>query len=999
MKELNITHSLVRRIATILIVLIFGLNGKKALSQCNVSVGMDTVLCQTNVIPLVATPGQPGNYLYEWTPNTGVADPFAQSTSAVLNYNEPYVYTVTLTDTANNCTAVDSFSVIALNEINDTLLLCGDSVYLEMPPGGTSYSWTGGGQTSQGIWVTQLGTYHGMSTHPACGTLSHVLNVTSCFNSCSAIINYSNVGTSNCNGDSIAFTATSQTGVASWLWNFGDGQTSTSANPTHVYSQDGIYTVTLTAIDSNNCTSNNSITNIFHGPLSVNINQLGNGCQNCVNLHPNISYLGLATYKWTDASGNVLSTGLNFNNICHADNDTFIFTITNAYGCSASDTAIVNAYNNVVETYELCGSSVTLDLGPGASSYQWQTFMDVDSNVTNLSATTQTFSATQVGTYTAVADFPGCGQITSVIEVDSCPPCSNDFTYQAATGMCGDTVTFAGTAQGGTVVSWSWDFGDGGTSSQQNPVHIFTRGTYTVELTTVNNNGCTSIISQQVSIGGGFHLTTSNDITSCQPNGANLWVTPSVASNFTYQWSPGMGLNDSTSYHPTATSVHNQTYVVTVTDTASGCFEVDSVTVSAYSAVNDTFGICGLDSVELDFGPGADNYYWQTFVDLNGDTTQLSDTTQTLTATEAGWYFGYAVYPTCGALTSQFTVLSCTDSVWPGDANNDLIANNNDLLTLGVAYGGSGLARPNASINWEGQPSYDWSDTLPNGVNYKYVDCNGDGVLNMDDTLAINQNYGLTHSKGDESMQANGAGPLLVFSISQDTVGVSSLVNATIHLGTADQQAIDVYGVSFLVNFNPALVDTNSITVSYGNSWLGVQNQNMIGIRYISPPNGRVDFGTTRINHQNISGFGPIATMRFITIDNLSGKTESLYETLGFTISKVILIDKDGNLLPIDWQNDEVVIAEKTTGIVETVELDDILVYPNPATNEVFVKSSQVINDIRLLDGVGRLIETTATINSTNSRLDISGLSGGVYVIEVTTESHITRRTLMVMDK
>ncbi|MBU0488384.1 MAG: PKD domain-containing protein [Bacteroidetes bacterium] len=59
-------------------------------------------------------------------------------------------------------------------------------------------------------------------------------------NSCNT--NFSYVGT----GTTISFTDLTTNGPGSWLWNFGDGVTSTDQNPTHVFVADGIYSVTLT---------------------------------------------------------------------------------------------------------------------------------------------------------------------------------------------------------------------------------------------------------------------------------------------------------------------------------------------------------------------------------------------------------------------------------------------------------------------------------------------------------------------------------------------------------------------------------------------------------------------------------------------------------------------------------------------------------------------------------------------------------------------------------
>jgi|GEM_PF-1027327 len=87
----------------------------------------------------------------------------------------------------------------------------------------------------------------------------------------------------------------------------------------------------------------------------------------------------------------------------------------------------------------------------------------------------------------------------------------------------------------------------------------------------------------------------------------------------------------------------------------------------------------------------------------------------------------------------------CFDAyIWPGDFNNDGIANYADFLRLGYVEGGTGYARPQATDNWEQQGNFQWN-SFYNGINGVYADGNGDGVINFDDSLVLKKNYGLTH--------------------------------------------------------------------------------------------------------------------------------------------------------------------------------------------------------------------------------------------------------------
>ena len=66
--------------------------------------------------------------------------------------------------------------------------------------------------------------------------------------------------------------------------------------------------------------------------------------------------------------------------------------------------------------------------------------------------------------------------------------------------------------------------------------------------------------------------------------------------------------------------------------------------------------------------------------------------------------------------------------VWPGDASDNGVVNEVDLIYWGHAYGSKRFPRPAASLNWVGQPmGQTWPDTFPGGMNFAYTDMDGDG--------------------------------------------------------------------------------------------------------------------------------------------------------------------------------------------------------------------------------------------------------------------------------
>lgn len=128
-----------------------------------------------------------------------------------------------------------------------------------------------------------------------------------------------------------------------------------------------------------------------------------------------------------------------------------------------------------------------------------------------------------------------------------CGPFSTNFT---------DNSSVSGPA---TITGWSWNFGDGGTSTQQSPSHTYdTPGTYTVSLTITLSNGCTNTKTRtnyvQV-IGPSVAFSTTSTTIACPP--ANIIFTNGSSSGSpitSWSWNFGDG-NTSSIQNPT----HNYT--------------------------------------------------------------------------------------------------------------------------------------------------------------------------------------------------------------------------------------------------------------------------------------------------------------------------------------------------------------------------------------------------------------------------------------------------------
>ncbi|MEM6346693.1 MAG: T9SS type A sorting domain-containing protein [Bacteroidota bacterium] len=335
-----------------------------------------------------------------------------------------------------------------------------------------------------------------------------------------------------------------------------------------------------------------------------------------------------------------------------------------------------------------------------------------------------------------------------------------------------------------------------------------------------------------------------------------------------------------------------------------------------------------------------------------------------------------------------------SDTVWPGDANDDLIANYLDFLDLGIAFGSTGPARPNATINWQAEPVFSWNGTLPNGTNYAYTDTDGSGTANLDDTLAIIVNYGLTHNKSGTAAKS-GATPLLIVP-DFNTYQAGDTVYAPIILGLDTLLADSVYGLGFTISYDPGLVDSASVELDFANSWLGVKNQDMISFARDDFDNGQVDLALTRNDQTERTGFGQIAKIRVVMIDDISGKT-TLRDTLRMEIDNVRLIRLDGTEIPYDTEPTVVEVTQEVTAIPRLAQ-ELWQVHPNPAQDRLVVRarrSPQGQSQLKLYNLQGELV-WQHNISAGVQSIALPALPNALYLLQIQNETNLYQQKLQI---
>lgn len=140
------------------------------------------------------------------------------------------------------------------------------------------------------------------------------------------------------------------------------------------------------------------------------------------------------------------------------------------------------------------------------------------------------------------------------------------------TGL-GFTNTYPVAASG-----WQWFFGDGGSSTLQNPIHNYNAvGNYNVKLIVTDINGCKDSISKIINTAGTMLAEAGRDTAFCVSGLKTFTLNGSGTGSFS--WSPAAVLNNSTLQNPTATINATTKFYLTVSN-GTGCSAIDSVTVT-----------------------------------------------------------------------------------------------------------------------------------------------------------------------------------------------------------------------------------------------------------------------------------------------------------------------------------------------------------------------------------------------------------------------------------
>ena len=520
---------------------------------------------------------------------------------------------------------------------------------------------------------------------------------------------YSMSADTGCGPLNVLFTNLSTGNEATYLWDFGNGQTSTQVSPGVVTFQPGVFDTTyyITLTVENRCgivTFSDSVT-VFPSPNVIFAPNVAQGCTPLDVSFSNATTGNATSYLWNFGDGTTSTDSIPPVHTFYTINDT-----TTYY------TVTLTAFNH-------CGfdvDSVTITVEPGSiqAGFNASTVAGCQPLTVDFTSITQpgdnvswffgyngevsaqlnpTHIFDTAGTFTVYQYVNNsCGFDTSTIQITVFPAPELEFNHDAFV-CAGQDIQFFNTSD--SIAGNVWYFGDGDSSTLINPLHTYsTPGFYTVILTNYSmTNLCprsdTSIVEVKANPNASF---APDNLSGCAPLTVNFTNTSTGPFS---AWDFGDSIGFSINPNPTYTFADAGQYSVTLRTTDNfGCFT--DTTVNGFVAFPkpnadfepDVEQQCGLDATVTlnNLTTDADAYLWNfgnglfstlpsptisynnvgdhTITLVSSNTFGCADTVSEVFTTYPGVIADLQIEPQtgCSPLYVQFLPLSLntTDHIW-----------------------------------------------------------------------------------------------------------------------------------------------------------------------------------------------------------------------------------------------------------------------------------------------------------------------------------------------
>jgi PKD repeat protein len=449
---------------------------------------------------------------------------YVQASASVPEQNNPGSFCAVIIDTTVCVPVAADFDFAYIG--CDTVQFTDFSSYLNNDPNNTitGWNWTFGALGSSTM-QNPLFVFNTPGFHTI--TLT-VTTVGGCIATATDVVFIDSVGTPvitaspgpYCVGDPIAFNATAF-GATSYVWDFGDTATFLGQSPSHTYTANGSYTVTVTAYNDDGCSATSTFPILVHPGVPDGVITSNPGLVICQGSTTTLTAPAGYSYVWSNlATSQSISVGAG----------TYSVTLIDGNGCELLLDA-VTVVELPLPIAVISGNLFICDAGcvtlngtsSAGSTYQW---LD-DNGAAIFGATGPTLTVCDFnllpGYSIEVTDVNGCRAVSAQVVVQVAP--SPSFSVVVAPNGCEGTLNTLTVTPVDPNVTYAWS--NGGTGPV---ISVSAAGTYTVIGTNIDT-GCSHTASAIIHPLPDLCIVPAGCYEACNPD--TICGPPGLAA---YQW-------------------------------------------------------------------------------------------------------------------------------------------------------------------------------------------------------------------------------------------------------------------------------------------------------------------------------------------------------------------------------------------------------------------------------------------------------------------------------
>jgi len=338
---------------------------------------------------------------------------------------------------------------------------------------------------------------------------------------------------------------------------------------------EGTYSVTITDKSAAGCSVTQTYLIDKDTGIDAEIDNIALTCDNAP-VQLNLEGEGIVKYEWSPAVFIMQGQGTATPTILTSETAQMIkVKATNAFGCEIEkEVRVVSVQTNPpggITSSPQC-DGLTIDFSSEGVSSEYYRWNFGDGNTSDATNPTHTYA--NAGDYEVTLELKPnvpCAADRGIIastDLNLVDEARTEADFEVKYDPCQDegVVNFKdiSTVKPGNITSWNWDFGNGMTSTEQNPVITLTEGTdleVTLEIKT--DIGCDGAVSETRSFAVVNLPKLANAIQICP--GVPTELNPNPGSGATYEWSPAELLDDPNAANPIATTFKPVDFTVQIT--------------------------------------------------------------------------------------------------------------------------------------------------------------------------------------------------------------------------------------------------------------------------------------------------------------------------------------------------------------------------------------------------------------------------------------------------